>query len=176
MSERWNLEPSDDGLVLMNSSCTSVTMTKRSKFDPLVLMSRMEELGVPLGYTKGLKEIRFTIHRDSGTYMDGVIKLDSLRTWGPGCVDSVCQTFVHELGHHVDETEAISCDHELVKEKVKKSCKMPDSYAQKSASEYVAVGFEVFYFGDRKERSMMKKSNPKLYSIISRLHRKYRCS
>jgi hypothetical protein len=74
----------------------------------------------------------------------------------------------------MDDRELISLRDNIIKEKKLKVKYVNDSYARKNVGEYVAVGFEIFYCGTKKEKRSLKKHNPKLYGVISRLHRKYK--
>ena len=157
--------------VLLNSDSTPVKLSPSSKPDISWLMSRMEELNVPIAYTKDLEEIYFTklpggVH---GDYCAGRIRLAAdVKT-----CEIMDKVFVHELAHHVDDQEDVVSDERLIKEKKLKAKYMADTYAKRSIGEYLAVGFEVYYVGTKKEKSVMKKKNPRLYKIISDLHRKF---
>ncbi len=127
----------------------------------------MEELEVPVAYTYDLTEIYFTrIPGALGTYVDGVIKLRA-------SANDVDRTFIHELGHHVDEMEGCTLDDKLIREAKYRSRYMSDKYARKDVSEYFAVGFEVYYFGAPGERKKFRKLNPYLYRTIAKLHQRY---
>lgn len=176
--ESWNVEPTgitDEPYYFRNSSQTIISFSKRTSFDISILLVKMEERGVPFAYTEKLKELRFTILKGSivGNYGKGLIHL-SPQGWGPGSDESMCQTFIHELGHHIDEQEAISSDLKIIKEKKTCAKHLPDSYGTKNIDEYIAVGFEVFYFGSNKDKKKLRKKNKHLYKRIMQAHRKYR--
>lgn len=140
------------------------------------ILSTLEEVGVPISFTDGLKEIYFTLLRGDedykqvyGDYKDGVIRLSV----DPESREELVETFVHELGHHMDERYDISARKKIVEEKKKASRLMPDSYARKDVDEYVACGFEVYYFGSRRQRGDFRRNNPKLYNAIRYLERNH---
>lgn len=169
----WNtIYHSDGELTLINASDTLLSFNSKSKgkVDMAALLAKLEEANVPLSYTKGVHEIQFTLMPGlHGDYFDGKIRLSCMNQSLP----IIAQTFVHELAHHVDEVEDISSSDDLMKEKKRKAKHIDDSYASKNIAEYIAVGFEVFYFGGEEERKKLRECNPKLYRTISRLHRKY---
>lgn len=170
----WNVIPakeSDIDFVLLNGDRTIIRFTQRAEWlDIPWLMSKMEELNVPFAYTVGLKEIYFTMLQGlDGDYKNGLIRLSI----GMGSRYTLDRTFVHELAHHVDEAEDISGRESIITEKKTSAKELVDTYARKNVCEYVAVGFEVFYCGSKKERSRLRKKNPKLYNVIRYIHRKY---
>lgn len=174
--ESWNVVDCNDpegDYVLLNKSRTIVRFSKRfPDVDILGLMSKMEESNVPFSYTEELKEIYFTLlpGKTHGDYINGRIRLSC----GHASSDIQPVTLVHELAHHIDELEDISGRESVAIEKKNKANMLQDKYAQKNISEYVAIGFEVYYFGDKKARAEMKKNNPKLWNTIKNLHSKYR--
>lgn len=153
--------------ILLNPINTIVRYSKITTPNVNWLMSRMEELEVPVAYTYELTEIYFTnIPGAEGDYIDGVIRLKA-------SVDTVDRTFVHELGHHIDEIEGCTLDDRLIREAKYRARYMSDKYARKNVAEYFAVGFEVFYFGAPGERKKFRKLNPYLYRTITKLHQRY---
>lgn len=151
---------------------TVISCSPKSRPDITWLMSRMEELGVPPSYTWDLDEIYFTrlAGRNHGDYCNNKIRLSvDKESWS-----MVDRTLVHELAHHIDDQEDITGDDALIKERKLKGRHMADSYARKNVGEYLAVGFEVYYVGTRKERGVMRAKNPVLYHTISRIHKRYR--
>lgn len=155
---------------LMNKSSTLIHLSPSSQVDVSLLMSRMEDLGVPVAYTEELREIRFTKLRDMGDYKDCVIRMSSNRRTR----ESMDRVFVHELAHHVEETYD-TCSNESIHAEKRSSAKhLPDGYAKKNVFEYFAVGFEVYYCGTREERKKMKTKNPILYRTIHEIHRNFR--
>lgn len=155
---------------LLNGNSTLVHFSPTSDPDVAWLMNKMEELEIPISYTKNLNELYFTkLPRDAGDYLDGRIRLSVRKSdWV-----NVHRTFIHELGHLLDDHEALTDDDDLKKEKKKKAKHLPDSYAKKDIYEYLAVGFEIFYCGTKKEKKNMKKKNPILFKKIKNLHKKY---
>lgn len=137
----------------------------------------MEVHKVPIAYTEGLKEIYFTLlpsyskgRVTSGDYdAIGKIRLSCDTT----SRDSFDRNLIHELAHHVDEMEGISDRESIIEEKRTSARHIPDAYARKDVSEYVAVGFEIYYFGTRTQRGELRRQNPKLYNVIRYIHRKY---
>lgn len=178
MTESWDVEPTDDPsapFFFRNASQTVVTVSRRVRFDFSYLLVRMEHVGLPTAYLDKVREVRLTmLPRDYGRYQAGRIVLDAFG-WGPGPLETVCQTFIHELGHHIDWEEAISDDPAVVKEKRTRYRFLPDpAGARKNVGEYVAVGFEVFYMGSAADKKRMREKNPKLWDRIRKAHRKYR--
>lgn len=173
--ELWNVIKCNDkeaDFVLLNKSKTTISFSKRSNADLAMIMNEMEEASVPFSYTNGVKKIYFTLLRSNthGDYSDGNIRLSC----GRNSRDMYASTFVHELAHHLDEEEDISGRDSIITEKKRKARYLTDSYARKNVGEYIAVGFEVYYFGSRDERARMRKNNPKLWNVIRHIHRKYR--
>lgn len=175
MSESWNVIASGhDGreFVLLNKSRTIIRLSERVNIDVGAFLSKVEEAGVPISFTDGVKEIYFTFLRENrGQYLDGLVELCATET----DLRKICSSFVHELGHHIDELRGMSDRKKIIEEKRKSSHLMPDSYARKNVDEYVACGFEVYYFGTRKQRGDFRRSNPKLYNAIryvDRVHSK----
>lgn len=167
----WNvLYISDREFQLLNGSQTLITLSPKSKFDVTLLMSKLEEIEFPLSYTKGLKLIHMTkLPGTAGDYLDCRIRMSSDKL----TQDIMDVVFVHEVAHHIDDIENVTDDEHLKKEKKKKAKFMPDGYAKKNVGEYFATGFEVFYCGTKKEKSNMRKKNPRLFSTISALHKKF---
>lgn len=168
----WNVEwVRAKEYVLLNCECTPILLSQSSKPDLSWLMSRMEELRIPISYTKNLEKIIFTkIPRGHhGDYQGDIIRLAADKKTAP-ILDKV---FVHELAHHVDDHEDISSDDLLIKEKKVASKYMDDAYARKNTSEYLAVGFEVYYLGTKEEKKKLRAKNPRLYRAIAALHRKF---
>jgi hypothetical protein len=135
-------------------------------------MSKMEEARIPFSYTEGVEQIYFTLlrGRTHGDYSDGTIRLSC----GHESRDTYASTLVHELAHHLDEEEDISGRDSIIIEKRSQARHLSDNYAQKNIGEYVAVGFEVYYFGSRDEKIRMRRKNPRLWNVIKYIHRKYR--
>ena len=75
--------------------------------------------------------------------------------------------------NHVDTMEAISDDPNIIEEKRTHGKFMPDKYAMTNEKEYVAEGFELFYFGNKEEKKQMKINNKYLYGRIMKAHKKY---
>lgn len=170
--ESWNITPQGSrSYLLHNSSNTQVLLSKRAKPSLTKMLSRLEEANVPIAYTRGLKKIYFTIFsgRHVGDYVNGVVRIDA-RSENDFMLSEV---MIHELAHHIDDEELISEIPAVRAEKKKASKYLEDKYAKKSISEYVAVCFEVFYFGSPPEIESLRKRNPAVYSAILRVHKKY---
>jgi hypothetical protein len=131
----------------------------------------MEELGVPIAYTEDLEEIYFTKlpGGDHGDYVGGRIRMSADKKTR----EIMDKVFVHEIAHHMDDQEDVTSDETLNEERKLKAKHMSDTYAKKNVSEYLAVGFEVYYLGSREEKAKMKKMNPRLYKTIASLHRRF---
>lgn len=164
-------EDPEGDFVLLNRCKTLIRFSQRARIEVVELMNRMEELNVPFGYTEDVKEIYFTVLSGMhGDYSDGNVRLHC----GHESKKIHDRTLVHELAHHIDEVEAIGDRPGLAEEKKKKARYLTDSYAKKNVTEYIAVGFEVYYCGSREEKRKMKRCNPRLFNIIRYLHRKYK--
>lgn len=152
------------------SDRTRLSLSPKSNPPINYLMKRMRDANVPIGYTIGLKEIYFTrLHGTHGDYTFSKIRLSTdIRSWEISHV-----VLVHELAHHLDEILEITKDDRLRKEKKENAQHMPDGYAKTNFGEYLACGFEIFYFGAKKEKDKMKQKNPRLYRTIETLHRKF---
>jgi hypothetical protein len=174
--EHWNVAVCDprknDGasLYLMNRSETMVSVNRRVHFDPVKFFKKLEKIKFPVKYTVGLERIHFTILTGDagGYYMDNKIWVDISRAQ----LDHTLQIFVHEVGHHVEEQEAISTF--LHEERMKRSKHLHASFSERSDDEYLAIGFERYYSEDPADRRALRKKNPLLYKTIQRLHRDYR--
>lgn len=152
----------------MNSGWTPIRLSQRVRVDLPALMSRMEELGVPLAYTREIEEIYFTLlPRRAGDFSRNKIRISCDRLER----ENVDRVLVHELGHHVDDLEAIAARDEIVRERRRRGGRMGDPYARKDVDEYVAVGFESYYGAARRR---FKKENPVLHRAIAAAHEKYR--
>lgn len=143
----------------------------------------MEEAGVPVFYTDQLKEIYFTILPGTPrTTLEGDYVGHGLTQYkGPRprvrlsyTAESLPKALIHELGHHIDVLEDICSRADVVKEfeahKKKTAELIEGGYEKRTVGEYVAGGFEMYYFGDRK---WFKKHRRVLHDVISSCHRKY---
>lgn len=149
---------------------TQFKYSPKSNPDVPWLMKQMRELGIPIAFTLGLKEIYFTrLHGTHGDYRGGILRLSiDKRSW-----EIVPIVLTHELAHHLDEILGITKDKKLIREKMTKAQHMPDGYAQKNTGEYLACGFEVYFCGEKKEKDKMKRKNPHLFRVIRSLHDKF---
>ena len=170
MSE-WPFTIGDASGCLSNRWSTELRFSRRAVVDTLALFDRMEELGVPFAYADELEEVYFTLLPGKhGDYFPCKIRLSTSRD----SLSMLDRTFIHELGHHIDNVEELSERPSLVEEKRTQAKFMSDTYARTDVGEYVAVGFEVYYLGTRRERAQMREMNPKLYRTVADMHRKYR--
>lgn len=145
-----------------------VFLSPSSTVDVRAVVDQLNELNIPSSFAFALEEVYFTRlrNRDHGDYLKGRIRLSS-----NAVTQSIMgQVIVHELAHHVDELFCLSSDEKLVKEKKLRWKYLPDPYAKKDVSEYLAVGFETYYCGSLRQRVEMKQKNPVLYEIISSTH------
>lgn len=168
MSASWNvLEHPDGHYVLLNSDETVVRKSGAAKVDIVDVLSQLEELKVPPGYTRGLEEIYFTRHLVGavGTHEGNVIRVTANML--------KVKVLIHELGHHVDDLEDVSLDGHLASERKLRGEMLDDAYGQKNDSEYLCVGFEVFYAGNVADKNRLRRNNPLLYRTIQRLHDRY---
>lgn len=144
----------------------------RVNVDLAEIAAALEEANVPLALTDGVTEIYFTIlcNENVGNYSKGVISISYCRVGRK----LAWKTLVHELAHHIDESEGISDGPEFIQEFRSRSHLLVDDYARELPREYLAVGFETFYFGMKWERRRMRKRNPLLWRTISSIHRRLR--
>lgn len=168
----WNVAHIKKGeYELLNDTATLISFSPKAAPDISWLLSRMEEIGVPISYTRDLKNIYFTYLKggDHGDYCNHRIRISCDKRTR----EIMDKVFIHEIAHHVDDMEDITSDDMLMREKKLKGKHMADSYARKNVGEYFAVGFEVYYFGTVKEKKTMRTKNPYLYKKIQSLHRKF---
>ena len=174
--EHWNVALCDpaknDGakLFLLNRSKTLVSVHKRLRFDPIILFKRLEAVRFPVKYTEGLERIHFTIipGTTAGYYIDNKIWVDVSQA----SIDSTMETFMHEVGHHVDEEECVAPF--LHDERMKRSKHLHEIFSTRSDDEYLALGFEKFYSENPINKRELRKRNPLLYRTIQLLNRDYR--
>ncbi len=170
----WTLQTdsSDGEWRLLNSSATLLQFSQRVDVSVVeCLLGRMTAAGVPFAFSEGLQGIYFTyLQTNRGEYEEGHVRLSC-----DASGDVLDTTFVHELGHHLDALESISKRPKVVQEhESTKTLNAPaGGSSRKDIEEYVAIGFELFYFGKRGTRTLLRTENPKLYNVISNLHRKY---
>ncbi len=179
----WNVLPDKEDerkFYLANDVGTVVRLSKRVDVDLPLLMSRLEERGIPIAYSYGVHEIYFTVlpGDDEDKYAvkygdyDRVEKRITL-SCGVQARPDLHSSLVHELIHHVDMNEDFSSREKIVEEKALKARGLDDGYASVNVDEYVAVGFEMHYFGTREQRRKIRKEHPRLYNLIRYIHRKY---
>src|SRR3954468_6303858 len=99
----WNVaqivQDRENEYLLLNKSRTVIRFNKRVKLSPAILMSEMEELGVPIAYTEGLDDIYLTLLvNTSGDYRNNKIRLTCCQE----SRDGPSRILVHELAHHLD--------------------------------------------------------------------------
>jgi hypothetical protein len=155
---------------LANRSRTLVKVKKGLKFTPEQLFLQLQDVRFPLQYVEGLDAIYFTVipKNVQGYYCDGTIWIDVSKKG----IGEVLETFVHEVGHFLDDEEDLSGT--LSEERKKRHRYLDDPNAKKDDGEYLATGFERFYSEDRKDRKALKRHNPKLHHIINALHRSFK--
>lgn len=158
---------------LLNNSKTLVKVNRRSRFDPQTLFKRLSDLRFPFKYTEGLDLIHFTFFQERynamGDYWDGKIRINISQS----CIDSILETFMHEVGHHVDEKEG-QISSFLKEERKKRAKHLHEKFSANNEDEYLATGFEKFYAEDFADRRQLRKNNPLLYRTIQMLHRDYK--
>ena len=164
----WNVIENDDGtLILLNSSQTLIRFHSQvSRNVAIELMSKMEELEFPHQYTKGLKEIYFTFLKSNleGDYdNDGAIRIACNKKF-----KLIHETFIHEVGHHVDALEDVSNDPDLIAEWRLKSGSFFHADMRRDPSEYFAIGFERYHTGG----NITSKSHPYLWFKVNEIHNK----
>jgi hypothetical protein len=166
--------PEDATLLLRNSSSTLIRFSQNVSPDVERLMHDMKLADVPFSFTEGLSEIYFTVLKQvdgeivAGDYIDGRIRLSCGRHQIP-----LHHVLVHELGHHVDEIEGISSRPKVMDEKRRRAHRLGRDQATEDVAEYIAIGFEVFYFGGRGAKAQLMRDNPRLYNVLRYIHRKY---
>lgn len=136
-------------------------------------LKKLDERSVPKSYTAKLDEIYLTYLKNDtlGLYSDCCITLSCCKV----AIGSMERTLIHEIGHHIDYMNDISSSNELYEEW--ELCH-PYVYvddepfnSDKYITEYVALGFEKYYFGDIKD---MVRTTPVLFKEINKIHNKYR--
>jgi hypothetical protein len=170
--EQWNVVPEGrHGFVLLNERSTLIRLSRRVRVDIAALMNEMEVGDVPLAYAREIDEISFTILSGKmGDFLNGRIQVSC----GPLCADELPKILVHELAHSLDEIEDLSSDWRLTRERKRKRRHIGDPEARRSNDEYLAVGFEDFYFGGPHQLQRLRRRMPYLYNVIRRMHLKYR--
>ena len=169
----WNVTPErENRYIIMNEDETVLRISKRvPNIAVPQLLSEMEELHVPIAFTRELKEIYITVLPNVyGDYFSDKIRL-SYSAEGRKILG---RTLIHELGHHIDVIEGISDEPNILKERKNKSRFIEDIDARRRDDEYVAVGFETFYLGTSEEKAKMRRHNRQLFEAIARVHRRYR--
>jgi len=164
----WNIVPNNnETYTLLNGSDTIIRLHKQIKIDVVLrLMSSLEEIGFPISYSRGLKEIYFTYLWGylAGDYdCDGIIRVSCNNMF----LQNHAQHFIHEIGHHVDESEAYSEDLDLQEEWKHHSSSFIHVDIDKDPAEYFAMGFDRWYTGGN------LSENPLLTSTIQNIHNKY---
>lgn len=157
--------------ILLNKTCTRIKVNRRMKFDPGEFLSRLDNVGFPLSFTDGIEYVNFTVITDkfnaAGYYVDNNIMIDI----SSDDVDFALETFMHEVGHYVDENENISGV--LQDERLRCAKHLEERFSSRTNAEYLAIGFEKFYSEKTGHRKALRKHNPMLYKNIMSLHRKY---
>lgn len=107
-----------------------------------------------------------------GDYCDGRIRLScSSFYW-----EEIVRTLIHEIGHHVDDMEDISSEENLQEEFDQVGKTMFYQVGRKNVGEYLAVGFEIFYSGNKAEKRLLKDKHPALWKAVGKVHRRFRRS
>lgn len=172
--ERWKVVARRRGspLRLLNNNKTQIWVSPRaSQFDLDKFLSKLQEIGFPLKYTRGLQNINFTIlygKRTFGQYEDGEVWVDVRKKHR---TKTLVETFVHEVAHHLDNNDELSKG--LGRERCYRAVHI-HKIARESNGEYWARGFERFYSTDSRDRKDLKLFNPRLYKRIRALHNRYK--
>lgn len=162
----WNTVITEDGYELINGSMTILKFSPSCYFNVVALLDKMEELDVPIGYSKGLKYIKFTklCNKELGDYYKSCIRLSVNKKTN----STLARVLIHELAHHLNSVEDLE-DDKLIKECSSCWHKLPLKVGIKNADEYLALGFEAYYCSEREKR-LLKKRNPVLYKKIESIH------
>jgi hypothetical protein len=155
-------------LHLGNTSATIIQFERRIDQEEVLkqLLNNLNNANVPFSYTENLREIYFTyLPTKGGDYEPGYIRISCAKDE----MESIDTIFVHELGHHMDEVEGISKRKKLIEEFENIS----NIYKLENIHEYIATGFELFYFKKNGTKINLKKHHPKLFNCIKYLHSKY---
>jgi hypothetical protein len=165
---RWRLRklPGRGRYRLLTAFCPKVSVNRKSRtFDVHQLMRRLDRAGVPPAYTDWLNNIRFTnlLGDAKGLHWTGEMSVELGR-------HETMSTFIHELGHNVDELLDISSDGSVVREHERRRGLCDDKYARGSVQEHVAVGFQLFYESPEM-RAELRRMHPCLYRKILQAHR-----
>lgn len=173
--QQWNVIEAEDkeaDFILLNKSKTPIRLSKRARCCMPSLMDRMEEANVPISYTEKIQEIYLTFLNG----MHGDYDSDKMRirlSCDSESMKVIERTLVHEIAHHLDEFEELSHREDVIAEKKTRAKHLHVHGCKKNVDEYVASGFEIYYFGTSDERATMRKKNKMLYRAIARVHRKY---
>lgn len=142
----------------------------------------MEEIDFPISYTDGIKEIYFTNLKGS-LYGDYTPSTSSIRlSCSRKHIGMIHNTFIHEVGHHVDEIEGCSDTMSLIKEHdfpmgLMQTCmelnfeqKPKGLYGEYGVNEYFALGFELYYSHELGREKCRKHTT--LNEMINELHKR----
>lgn len=175
--ERWSIIVCDDGrggmeLYLHNRSRTPIRVGRGVRIDVPHFLSELRRVEFPLAFTEGIELIQFRkIKGCFGQYDDGVIDIGFKPRRK---MKVILETFVHEVAHHLDFDREMGVSKALDGERRLRGRYLEHAEARRDTEEYFARGFEKFYSGDASLKRRLRERNPRLYRLISRLHRKYR--
>lgn len=166
----WKIRKHKDGFFILKNK-TKTFITKHKQIEKKLIydvINKLNELNVPLGYSDGVKLIRFTYLKSGleGDYCNGFIRISCNNAYK----DTLHTTMIHELAHHVDFQNGIYEKKNIKKEWKKKRNRFVHINIRKEPCEYVAIGFEKFYT----EKKLLKKEHIELYKEINKIHRKYK--
>ena len=170
----WNITDNSDGTyTLLNGTGTLIRKHKQIPLSLIVeLLSKMEEIEFPIGYTEALEEIYFTYLKRGleGDYAGwpGTIRISCNNT----NLSHLHEILIHEIAHHIDARECVSTEKDLVGEWMVKSGSFIHSDIKRESCEYFAIGFEKFYTPDHSSGNITEDSHPVLWHSLSQIHSK----
>jgi len=135
------------------------------------LLSKMEEIGFPISYMSGIKEVYFTYLKSNleGDYNDeGFIRIGCNVEYLP----RLHEILIHEVGHHIDAAEGASDEIKMLSEWRRKSGSFEHTDIKREPCEYFAIGFEKYHSPDHSSGDLTLKSHPILYRVVDKIHRK----
>jgi hypothetical protein len=145
-----------------------VRMCANCKLDMNDVVAELIKHGVPARFIEGVREITFTSlpKRSAGDFLSGMMRF----SYGREHWSYLPNVFVHEMAHNLDDVHGFSKNKKLVREFKSRAKFLSDGYAKKNIGEYIAVGFETFYFGTGEEVKTLVEKNPVLWKLCREAH------
>jgi len=185
VQKTWRLFPKGERSFILRSD-TTVSVRSKSLIPAVKgLFEMLDATGVPELMSTGLSRIYFSQicsyfgedvygfwrgapRSDISVQIDEHGDVPRNRSRVSSNVVRPIHTLVHELGHHIDYRDGLTSRH-IVEEKVRVSHRF-HRHATKNVAEYIAFGFENFYFENIMSKSKMRTLMPRLFKLISQTH------